>query len=314
VVSYPLNLLGRLVVGKQALLLVALGATVPAVHPTGAYAAKGTAAITNLVTAARDTSASVEARIAALDALGKLGTKVPTEKAAQITPLLDPDAGVFPYQRDLFIFHVARALAAIGYNASGAIDRLAQVQHNATSPLTRKAITDAIVAIGTAAEPDEKPDPVKGWLTDLSDKDEGKSLRAAASLAVYLKTKPADRDNVLDKLLDAMKDSTFSSVRRVAAEAAKNELCIKVGQKAEGKSAGPVKKYIEGLTAMLTNGSQPGGSAQEVLFAAREVGIAGANVDDIKVLKLLLGLQDSDDPDIRSVANNALARIKKALK
>jgi hypothetical protein len=249
--------------------------------------------------AAGSDDASMEARIAALTALTKLGPKAIGARDSLRYLLLHQPAKVNDYQKDLLVLHTAQALGAMGHGAFPAIKELAEVK--VTDPLARKAIVAAMLAIGAPLAPASAPAPassqlpatvdsLREWLKDP--KDESRRLYAALSLRDKVTADLKDSSALLADLIGAMKDPN-ARVRDAARESAKQ--LVKVPDSAFG--------YVVALAEMLRD---PDAGLR--LQAAR--GLGGCRWTAWYALPFLCAALESDpDASVRHAAWLAIVEI-----
>jgi hypothetical protein len=248
---------------------------------------------------------TVQARIAAIDQLGKLGPKVPVAVLALRGFLHTPPPDMA--KNETLMQSVVKALGSCGPAAREALPDL--VKAISTYPKLSKDIEDALALIGKPAQPAQPPqDDVKALLKDLGDKDPIKRSKAAGALGD--KANVLNVSTVLPPLLEAMNDPV-TDVRRPAAESAKKALDVAKKALDADKTAPPEytkwrQGYVDGLGYMLGEKMD----TNERAFAAEalgEIDPAPANVPTA----LLKAASDAEkDAKVKEAATKAIKKIQ----
>jgi HEAT repeat protein len=229
-------------------------------------------------------------RTAAVDALGKLKVKNKKDLAKELSGLLsDTTPEKLQSDNDAVVFatHVVQALGGLGPDAQDELPRIVKVKGYEAS--LNAAVDTAVQAIQPSLKDDSARKGVEDLLKDLiNQKTVTARLTAAKALGQF-----ADSD-ILKPLSVAAATDPDSDVRLLAAESFK-----KVAARLDFDR----KHYVDSLITMLD------GSLDVTIrmMAAKKLGDLGKDaqpaIDD------LTKASNDPDPDLKSVAANALKRI-----
>ncbi len=251
---------------------------------------------------ANDRNLLLEIRTNAIDMMGELKSGV----AVPVLRKLLNDPHVESYQRNLFVWHVVRALGKIGPSAHASLPDLAKAKGK--DYCLNQSITFAETSIWpayaqTPAAPASSKPYAKKSVSDLLAllKDNDPCVRLSAAKALGGQT--SDADKILPALRTAMENDD-PDVRRMAAISTKKILYASKSDKATYDNW--ANQYVNGLASMFGKGTN---DAQERLFAVKSLSELDPPASCVPTVFLNGALNDKDG-DVKSVAKNWIDRIQ----